>query len=173
MHGKKNLMLIMAVCFMVLASACAKKKGAANTAEGKGIFKQKMLIGLEIVSIELVKMPRYGKDGERWDSWAPLAAEPDVFVRLSQYNRPIFTSEVKEEHAVDTKVSFQKAIPFSVTAFSEKILIEVFDEDGMTDDDNVGYLTWYPLDSQNKELVQLTTEDKGTVVQLGLRWVYE
>jgi hypothetical protein len=164
---------VLAILVLGIGVSCTKKQGAAKTAQSKGIFKQRMLLGVEIISLELVKMPRYGKDGERWDSWALLSSEPDVYVKLSQYNRPVYTSEVKEEYAPDTKIAFQKGIPFQLKAFSEKMLVEVFDEDGLTEDDNIGYLTWYPLDSQNKETVLLTTEDKNTVLQLGLRWVYE
>lgn len=171
-HSRK-LFWLLAILFLTIGVSCTKKQGAAKTAESKGIFKQRMLVGVEIVSLELVKIPRYGKDGERWDSWAPLAAEPDVYIQMTQYNRPVYTSEVKEEYATDTKTSFQKGIPLVVNAYSEKLLIEVFDEDGLTEDDNIGYLTWYPLDNQNKETVLLTTEDKNTVLQLGLRWVYE
>jgi hypothetical protein len=171
-HSRKPFW-VLAILSITIGVSCTKKQGAANTAESKGIFKQRMLVGVEIISLELVKIPRYGKDGERWDSWAPLSAEPDVYIKMSQYKRPVYTSEVKEEYAADTKMSFQKGIPFTLSAYAEKVLVEVFDEDGLTEDDNIGYLTWYPLDNQNKETVLLTTEDKNTVLQLGLRWVYE
>jgi len=168
-----KIRIILVIAAALALGACKSKKGAENTAEGKGVFKQKKLIGMSITSLDVKAFPRYGKDGEKWDSWAPMAGDADLFIRLSQYDKPIYTSEVREECSPDAAVSFFQSLPLEVKTYTERMLIEVFDEDGISDDDNVGYFTIYPLDYQNKPKVILTSSDGSLRMEIGLLWKYE
>ncbi|MFY7971199.1 MAG: hypothetical protein ACOVOO_04610 [Flavobacteriales bacterium] len=168
-----NNRIIILLLLALSLGACKSKKGAENTAEGKGVFKQKKLVGMTIMAIDVKSFPRYGKDGEKWDSWAPMAGGADLYVRIKQYDRPIYTSEVREECDPDMAISFFQSLPLEVKTYTERMLIEVFDKDGISDDDNVGYFTIYPLDYQNKPKAVLTNADGSLRMEVSFTWKYE
>jgi hypothetical protein len=157
------------VCFL---TGCRKSKDTSSGESDKG-KKGKTLVGIEISAIHLESMPRYNRGGESWDAWAPGAQNPDPYVRISQLGHPVYTSETSEDHPPEQKVEFVKGIPFTLLTYTTPLLVEIFDEDGMTEDDNMGYFSIDLMEYRKKEAVELVSPDGALRISLEFRWVTE
>jgi len=158
---------------IVVAPSCKKSKSAAEGGSQSGGRARRTLVGVEVTSLRIAELPRYAPNGEKWDSWAPGAAEPDVYVKMVQLENPLFATEVIEDYSFSEPVVFASGIPFTVKAFTTDIRVEVFDEDGITADDNIGYFTFNLMKYEKKEMVTLSRPDGTLTLEIGLRWMYQ
>jgi hypothetical protein len=165
---KFNVILI-AVLGILLVQCKSSKSGSGS---GGKVFKKQILLGVEVQSIELVKFPLYSKDGSKWDSMAPFATEPDVYVTMSQLGNTIYKSEVIEDCKGISAVGFKTGLPLEIRAYTNEVRLELFDEDGVSADDNVGYIIFRPIDFEKKTSFELRSADNSTIVKLGVRWIY-
>jgi hypothetical protein len=90
MTGKNLTLLLLS---LVLWLFCACKNTKTSGAASKGIIRKKMLVAAEIESIQILALPRYGKDGEAWDAYAPFATDPDPFLVILWNESPLYKSE--------------------------------------------------------------------------------
>ena len=159
--------LLLAVVFC----GCFNRKdlGESNGSRNK----QKMLAGMELTAVHIDLLPRYGHDGEKWDAWAAFAEDPDVFIRLSQFDVVIFQSEVKAECAYNKKLDFTQNLPLTFVTYTQPILLEIFDEDGISSDDNIGYFEFNPIDYQKKSKIVLANSEGTLKLTLDIYWVYK
>lgn len=151
-------------------SGCKSSKTGGTS--GTGMFKKQVLVGVNIQSIEVMKYPLYGKDGEKWDPMAPFTTEPDLYIQMSQLGNMIYKSEVKEDVKQSSGIVFTSNLPFEIRAYTNEVLLELFDEDGISTDDNVGYLSFRPYDYEKKNSIELITSDQSTMIRLGVSWIY-
>jgi hypothetical protein len=158
---------------LLITSSCKKNKSAAESGASSGGRARKTLVGVEITSLRIAELPRYAPNGEKWDSWAPAATEPDVYVRMVQLENPLFATEVIEDYTFGEPIVFASGFPFMVKAFTTDIRVEVFDEDGISADDNIGYFTFNLMKYEKKEKVTLSRPDGTLTLEIGLRWVYQ
>lgn len=143
-----------------------------QTEPKKSIFKKQVLVGMTVQSIELLKFPLYGRDGEKWDPMAPFATDPDLYVQMSQLGNPIYKSEVKEDCKETTSIKFLVNLPFEIRAYTNEVVLELFDEDGVSSDDNVGYISFRPYDYEKKNTIELSSADQSVLIRLGVSWIY-
>lgn len=143
-----------------------------HTEPKKGIFKKQVLVGMTVQSIELLKFPLYGRDGEKWDPMAPFATDPDLYVQMSQLGNVIYKSEVREDCEEATSIKFLLNLPFEIRAYTNDVVFELFDEDGVSSDDNVGYFSFRPYDFEKKNTIELSSADQSMLVRLGVSWIY-
>jgi hypothetical protein len=133
----------------------------------------RILTGVEITSIRIIRMPLYAPNGEEWDPWAPLAGAPDVYVKLSQLGSAVYESEVTEDCAPGSEVACVRGLPLRVAAWTTEMRIEVFDEDGLTADDNMGYFTFRLDEDPKKGVLHLKSADGELEIELLTRALYE
>jgi len=166
-----RIIWILLLC-AALAPSCKNKEALTESASPsrKG---RKMLIGVEITAIRVSAVPRYSPTGEQWDPWAPLSQNPDVYVRLSQFDNIIFSSEVKEDVLFDASLEYLGGLPFFMQAYTSPLLVEVFDQDGLTGDDNMGYFTVSLMDFEKKKAVVLKNSTTALQVEMNLVWKYK
>lgn len=132
-----------------------------------------MLTGVEVTSVRILSWPRYGKDGEPWDAWAPMAEDPDIYVSIGPESGPVYTSEVFHDHPHGRVIEARTQLPVRITTYTVPLRVEVFDEDGISADDNMGYFSFNLMDYRRKDSVVLESADRLMRVELGIRWVYE
>ncbi len=161
------------VFYMILGLSLIQCKSSKSGSGGGGkVFKKQILLGVEVQSLELIKFPLYSKDGSKWDSMAPFATEPDLYVTMSQLGNPIYKSEVIEDSKGVATVGFKSGLPLEIRAYTNEVRLEVFDEDGVSADDNVGYIIFRPIDFEKKTSFELRSADNTVIVKLGVRWIY-
>lgn len=165
-----------AFVFIVIAlSACRSKQGAAAGSgnSGGGLFTKKILVGVQVTSVELLNWPRFGRDNEKWDAYAVLNTEPDVFVRMTWNNEAIWQSEVKEDVSPGSPLNYVSSLPVQIKPFDQSVLLEVVDEDGVSDDDNMGYFNVRFKDYEKQDHIELRSSTGELVVRLGVQWQYQ
>ncbi len=158
---------------ILMAISCKNSKSAAESGTPSGGRVRRMLVGVEITSLRIAELPRYAPNGEKWDSWAPGASQPDVYVKMVQLENPLFATELIQDYTFSEPIVFASGIPFAVKAFTTDIRVEVFDEDGITADDNIGYFTFNLMKYEKKEKVVLSRPDGTLTLEIGLRWMYQ
>lgn len=141
--------------------------------QGGGWLSKKVLTEVRINNVELVQWPRYGRDNEKWDSFAPLAADPDVFITMSWNGQPVWKSEVKEDVSGNAALSFIYGLPLIVKPFDQPIRIEIMDEDGVSSDDNMGYFDVVFTEYQKENTVILQSKTGDLALKLTMEWKYE
>lgn len=164
------------MAFVTAVSGCKKGQSVTRTTDPKSpdkLHRGKTLVAFEIMNIRLIEVPRYAPSGERWDPLAPLSGNPDVYVKLVQKDRTIYRSEVRQDIAFDGVIALVKDLPFVITSYSTAIRLEVFDEDGVSGDDNMGYFTFNLNDYVRKDLISLSNTEGTLRVDLDIRRVYE
>lgn len=161
---------LIAVVFIALAFVQCKSSKSGGSS-GK-VFKKQILMGVEIQSIELIKFPLYSRDGSKWDPMAPFATDPDLYVSMSQLGNSIYKSEVVEDCKGISSVAFKSGLPMEIRAYTNEVRLEVFDEDGISADDNVGYIIFRPIDFEKKTNFELRSADNAVIVKMGVRWIY-
>ncbi len=164
--------LLFCAFLILIFSITACKSSKPGGASGARVFKRQVLVGVNIQSIEVLKFPLYGRDGEKWDPMAPFATEPDLYIQMSQLGNMIFKSEVKEDVKGSTGIEFVSNLPFEIRAYTNEVVLELFDEDGISTDDNVGYISFRPYDYEKKNTIELTSSDQSMIVRLGVSWIY-
>ena len=158
---------------LLITSSCKKNKSFVESGASPGRLFRKTLVGVEITSLRIIELPRYSPNGEKWDSWALGSKEPDVYVKMVQLDSTLFATEVIEDYLFKEPILFTIGIPFTVKAFTTDIRLEVFDEDGISADDNIGYFTFNLMKYEKKEKVTLSRPDGTLTLEIGLRWMYQ
>lgn len=156
---------------ILLLAACKQKEGAVAT-ERKESTKNKILTGVTITAVKVESFPKYSPAGEKWDAYAPFNTDPDLFVRIKWNDSAIYKSETREDCPFGTPVPFSVGIPFQVKPFDQPILIEVFDEDGVSSNDNVAYFNIKLTDYKGKKQIKLEDAKKELVLLLDAEWIY-
>jgi hypothetical protein len=59
-----------------------------------------------------------------------------------------------------------------IRAYTNEVRLEIFDEDVISADDNVGYIIFRPIDFEKKTSFELRSADNTVIVKLGVRWIY-
>jgi hypothetical protein len=145
-------------------------KSKQNTAAPKKEGRKKILVGAVIEGISISSFPKYGKDGEAWDAYAPFASDPDLFAVVDWNGNRLYKSEVYNECIVGTTVNFTSGFPLVVKPFDQPISLEIFDEDGISANDNVGYFAFTLFDFKGQTTIELISGDLK--VQLKMNWIY-
>ncbi len=159
---------------IVVLCACRSGKDTAGSGGGAGgVFNKKVLSEVIIKTLRLDNYPRYGKDSERWDAYAPFAEDPDIFITLAWNDTHLYKSEVHQECVYGTPVAFYQSIPFKVIPFDKPLVLEVFDEDGISSNDNLGYFSFSLMDYKDWKTVVLKKPDSELSVTMDLEWVYK
>ncbi len=159
------------MAFLLLLGACKKTEKLGND-EKKDPVKKKILTGVTITAVKIESFPKYAPSGEKWDAYAPFATDPDLFVRIKWNDNIIYKSEIREDSPYGTPVPFSVGIPFQVKTFDQPLLIEVFDEDGISNNDNVGYFNIKLTDYKGKKQIKLQDAKGELVLLMDAEWVY-
>jgi len=157
---------------LLFVISCKEQKQA--TPSKGGVFtKKKVLVGVKITSIAVNTFPLYGGSGEKWDAYAPFSSDPDIFLKIKWNDNELYQSEVRDECVFGTPVGFSNGLPLAVKVFDQPLLLEVFDEDGISNDDNMGYFTIRLLDQKNMKDIVLKNERGDLSVSMAVEWIYE
>ncbi|MDZ4752526.1 MAG: hypothetical protein SGI87_12985 [Flavobacteriales bacterium] len=156
-------------------SSCKNKKEVSSGDNGKP--PKRLLSGkiLESVTIEKVMInhtPMFGPDGERWDSWAIGQETPDLFVVLKFRDQVLYESETREDVAYGVAAELEKNLPVSLNSWNLEHVLYVYDEDGVSADDNVGFFSFIPLEFEKKDEILLSSSDAQLKVTLRVKWNY-
>jgi hypothetical protein len=158
--------------FLILSACHVQKDSAGNTVK-KEAQRSQMLVGVQLTQLRIDKFPKYGLDGEKWDAYAPFAEDPDVFLTISFNHQLIYKSEVLQDCAYGSAIELKQNLPVSLKPFDKPLLIEIFDEDGITSNDNMGYFLMNPLDYRDWKFVTLQATDRELIVSFALEWLYQ
>lgn len=164
---------LMIIVFLLGACRAKQSTSGGNNNGGGGLFTKKILVGVQVTSVELLNWPRFGRDNEKWDAYAMLNTEPDVYVRFTWNNEAIWQSEVKEDVSPGSPLNYVSSLPVQIKPFDQSILVEVFDEDGVSDDDNMGYFNVRFKDYEKQDHIELRNSTGELVVRLGVQWQYQ
>ncbi|MFZ4785513.1 MAG: hypothetical protein ACOYLH_08550 [Flavobacteriales bacterium] len=167
-----RILLLVAFALVIMTGCKSTKDTTSSGGSNGGVFKKKILTGMSITGIEVKRFAPYGKDGSQWDAYAPFATDPDLYVTLKQLGLEIYRSEAHEECKAGNSQRFYLNLPYEIKAFTNEIMLELFDEDGISNDDNVGYLTFRPIDYEKQELITLKSADGTMEVLLQVKWNY-
>jgi hypothetical protein len=168
MPNRIQLSFIVLLAVLIFSGCKSRKETAAAS---KGFIRKKMLVGAEIQGIKITSLPRYSKDGEAWDAYAPFATEPDPYVVILWNESALYRSETLDNIAFGQMTEMVKNLPFRLSPFDQPLLLEVFDEDGISGDDNVGYVSFTPRDYHGQDILRLVQGDLS--VELSMKWYYE
>lgn len=163
-------MKILIFIVLLFSFGCRSKQDTVSGNTSKP-GRKKVLTGVIVTGIDLNGFPKYAKDGELWDAYAPFATDPDLFAILKWNENELYRSEIRNECAFGTPISFAASMPFRVKPFDQKLLLEVFDEDGISSNDNLGYFSFLLKDYQNKKTIEL--HEGELVVVIHVEWIYE
>jgi hypothetical protein len=155
----------------VILGACKSKEQSVQ-GERKENTKKKILTGVTIQGVTIESFPKYAPSGEKWDAYAPFATDPDLFVRVKWNEQIIYKSETREDCPFGTPVPFSVGLPFKVKPFDQQLLIEVFDEDGISSNDNVGYFNLKLTEHKGKKQIKLQDAKGELVLLMDVEWIY-
>ena len=153
--------------------ACKSNKDSAGNVVKRDAPRSQLLAGVKITAMRIDQFPKYALDGEQWDAYAPFAADPDVYMTISYDHVQLFKSEVLQERAFGTAIDLKAGLPWSLKPFDKPLLIEIFDEDGVTSNDNMGYFLFNPMDYRDWKFVSLKANDRELTISMALEWVYQ
>lgn len=160
----------MIVYVLLIATSCSKGKQVQGKSQSRTLFGKRMLTGIEVSGIRLLAYPKYSGSGESWDPMAPFSTNPDLFLSILWNGNTIYKSEVHEDQEYGNVVSFTQGLPLQLKPFDQPLTIELFDEDGVTADDNMGYLVFTPNEYEGKEAIEL--QAGALKVELKMKWNY-
>ncbi len=167
------IMRIIVLFFLLIIVGCkSQKDSAGNTVNTKAI-KKKTLVAVNMKALRIEAFPKYDKGGEDWDAYAPFATAPDLYVSIAWNNTMFYKSETHNECAYGSPVVLTTGLPAELKPFDQILLLEVFDEDGVSSNDNLGYFNLNLLEYKDWKTVILTSADKTLSVSLELEWVYQ
>jgi hypothetical protein len=158
---------------LILFVSCKNSKETAGGKESGRSNKNKTLVAVNMISLRIDAFPRYDKSGEDWDAYAPFASDPDIYVQISWNDNQLFKSETVNECKFAQPVAFAQGIPVELKPLDQQIFLEVFDEDGVTSNDNLGYFLFNLKDYKDWKQVVLTTPDGQLKVSMDLEWIYK
>lgn len=167
-------MRISLLFFLILSvfSSCSSKKTVTSDLENKNIGRKKMVTSVVISSVTIESFPKYSPTGEKWDPLAPFSTDPDLFVLVKWNDKTIYKSETREDCTHGKQVPFSVGIPFEINPFDQTLTLEVFDEDSISKNDNVGYFSINLLDYKGQREIKLQDAKGELVLVLGVKWTY-
>jgi hypothetical protein len=157
----------------LMFSACHLQKDSAGNAVKRDAQRSQMLVGVKMTAVRVDRFPMYALDGEKWDAYAPFAEDPDIYISLSYDHLLLYKSEVLQDRAYGTAIDLKQGLPMQLKPFDKPLLVEVFDEDGMTSNDNMGYFLFNPMDYRDWKYVTLQANDRELAVSFALEWTYQ
>lgn len=167
------IMRISVLFFLLIIVGCKSQKDSAGHAVNTKAVKKKTLVAVNMKALRIEAFPKYDKGGEDWDAYAPFATAPDLYVSIAWNNTMFYKSETHNECAYGSPVVLTTGLPAELKPFDQLLLLEVFDEDGVSSNDNLGYFNLNLLEYKDWKTVILTSADKTLSVSLELEWVYQ
>ncbi|MBL7944049.1 MAG: hypothetical protein JNM00_14865 [Flavobacteriales bacterium] len=137
------------------------------------VKKNKILTGVQIDSMAVVTFPRYAKSGESWDAYAPFKENPDPYIRIEWNQTELYKSETFDESVWPDPLTFTLNMPLDLKPFDQSLILEMLDEDGISADDNMGYLQFTPTAFPKKSPAELKSADGTFVVRIYYTLIYE
>ncbi|MFN0032452.1 MAG: C2 domain-containing protein [Flavobacteriales bacterium] len=165
----------MLACIILVATcavACKPTKDAAGNKVAKAA-KSKVLFAVYLKGLRVESFPKYDKAGEEWDAYAPFAAKPDIYTVVKWNETQIYKTETMQECEYGKPIVFSDGLPIELKPFDQSLLVEIFDEDGVSSNDNIGYFDLNLLQYKDWKTVVLSSQDKSLNVALELEWVYQ
>ena len=159
------------VLFVVLFSSCSTHKHSQQEPAVSKTSKR-IITEVYITAVQISSFPKYTPTGEKWDSYAPFATDPDIFIQFKWNNQSIYRSETKEDCAYGTPLSFTQGVPFRIKPFDQTLLVEVFDEDGVSSNDILSYFNLNLLDYKGKKQIQIKDTKSELELLLSIDWRY-
>lgn len=159
--------------FCAVLFSCKPQKDAAGNTVSKKLVKNKTLVAVNLMSLRIEAFPKYDKGGEDWDAYAPFATKPDLYALIKWNDIQVYKSETFTECEFGQPVAFVTGLPCELKPFDQVLLVEIFDEDGVSSNDNVGYFNLSLMDYKDWKFVVLTSPDKTLSVGMELEWVYK
>ena len=156
----------------LLAWGCKSQRDSAGNEVRRDAPRSKVLSGVKITALRIDKFPKYALDGEQWDAYAPFAMDPDIFLTVQYDHVQLYKSETLEEQKYGTAIELKSALPLQLKPFDKPLLIEVFDEDGVSSNDNMGYFLFNPMDYRDWKYVTLSATDRELSISFALEWEY-
>lgn len=133
--------------------------------------KNKILTEVKLTGVQIQDYPKYNPSGERWDAFAPFAQDPDIYLKLVWNENVLFRSETFEDTPYGKPLTLAQGLPADLKPFDQTLLVELFDEDGISGDDNLGYIR---LDLMKyRDWKQIDLNESGLRISLTLEWIYE
>lgn len=163
------------ICFIAISFAfgCRSQKDSAGNQVKRDAPRSKVLSGVKITSLRIDRFPKYSLNGEKWDAYAPFATDPDMYVSIQYDHSQLYKSEVLEECAYGTVINMKQRLPCALKPFDKPLLIEIFDEDGLSSNDNIGYFLFNPMDYRDWKFVTLQASDRELAISFALDWEYQ
>lgn len=158
---------------LILFVCCKNKKDTTSDTKTTRANKNKTLVAVNMTSLRLDAFPRYDKGGEDWDAFAPFATDPDIYIKISWNDNEMYKSETVNECKFGQPVSFAEGIPVELKPLDQQLFLEVFDEDGVTSNDNLGYFQFNLKDYKDWKQISLTTPDGQLKATIDLEWIYK
>ncbi|MEN9639268.1 MAG: hypothetical protein RLZZ262_1136 [Bacteroidota bacterium] len=173
MLNRSGLVFISGILALLLfVSGCKTTKDSAGNAVKRDAPRSQMLAGVKVTAIRIDKFPKYALDGEAWDAYAPYAVDPDIYLTVQYDHVQIYKSEVLEDRKYGTPIELKAGLPLQLKPFDKALLIELFDEDGVSSNDNMGYFLFNPMDYRDWKFVTLQASDRELSISLALEWEY-
>ena len=171
----RSLLFFASFFMMVMISSCKKSKETVSGDNGKPpkkTFAGKILESVTIEKIAINHVPMFGTDGEKWDSWTIGKEDPDLYAQLKFRDQELYRSETRGDIAYGVAVELEENLPVSLSSWNLEHVLYVFDEDGVSENDNIGYFSFIPLDYEKKDEIVLSSSDGQLRVTLRVRWNY-
>lgn len=154
--------------------SCRQTKQSSSTdSSGKAAPRGKVLVAMMVTSISIEEFPKYNMKGEKWDAYAPFLENPDISLSLKWMNTELYRSATFEDYSSTEPVKITNNLPLDVKPFDQNLMIEIFDEDGLTANDNMAVFNFKPLDFKNKTEAIIKSQNGQATVKLGLQWIYQ
>lgn len=170
----RRLGILLCSFLLLCGIACKRTKDSSGSVVKKDpATRHKILSGVQITGIKVDHFPRYSRDGEKWDAYAPFAEDPDVFMTLSFKESRLYRTETLNEALYGSTLEFKSGMPWNLKPFDQVLLIEAFDEDGISAHDNLGYITFNPMDYKDWKYVTMTSAQGELVISVSLEWSYK
>lgn len=170
--SRSNVIFILSLILFCFSCKSTKESGSSKQPD-KGSGRGKVLSALMVNELSIERLPHYNAVGEKWDAYAPFMENPDIYLTIKWLNNEIYRSVTYEEYWSDSPLAITQSVPFEIKPFDQNMIIEIFDEDGLTADDNMAVFNFLPLDYKNKSEVYLTSQDGRSAVKLTLQWIYK
>lgn len=165
-----RLHLFLISLLVCIAGCKPSEQVTANSTKEHG--RKKILTGVTITGVKVENFPKYSPSGEKWDPYAPFSTDPDIYVEIKWNDKVIYKSETRDDCKHGTPVPFSVGLPFDIKPFDQDLHISVFDEDGVSSDDNMGYFDIKLTDYRGKKQIKLQSVNEELILLLDIEWNY-
>jgi len=162
------------IIFISILCSCRQGKEASKSDQPNKVSNRgKVLVGMTITSISIEEFPQYNMKGEKWDAYSPFLENPDISLTVKWMKTELYRSLTFEDYWSNVPIQLTGNLPLEIKPFDQNLIIEIFDEDGLSADDNMAVINFKPLDFKNKSEAFLKSQNGQATVKLGLQWFYE